>query len=167
MTLHVAYLLLGANIAPFENIVAALRKLREITSLEAISPLWETAAVGSQGPNFLNMVVRVNSVLSADELKFFHLRRIEQELGRVRTADKNAPRTIDIDILMWDSVIFETNLWTQAHILCPLSALLPHLVDPQTGLSLEQLCKVFQRLASVILRNDLDLTEFSDDTALT
>jgi 2-amino-4-hydroxy-6-hydroxymethyldihydropteridine diphosphokinase len=155
--LHPAYLLLGSNIQPVENIQAAVACLQSFFELPAISPIWETPAIGASGPNFLNLVVEITTDLEPDTLKYQVLRQIESQLGRVRQANKNAPRTIDIDILIYDRVILETNLWMQAHIACPLAGLLPDLVNPQTGLPLSQIAEELRNRAPAQLRSDIQI----------
>ncbi len=152
--LHPVYLLLGSNIRPEENIKAAVEQLQAYFEMRAISPVWETPAIGSDGPNFLNLVVEIAADLEPDALKYQVLRQIEAQLGRVRKADKNAPRTIDLDILIYDRVILEPNIWLQAHIACPLSGLLPDLVDPQTGRTLAQTAADLETKVPVRIRSD-------------
>ncbi len=59
-------------------------------------------------PNFLNAAVLIETDLTAAELKEQVLQVIERELGRVRTADKNAPRTIDLDIALFGDQVLMT-----------------------------------------------------------
>ena len=79
---------------------------------------WETQAVGSPGPNFLNTAVKITTGLEMSALKLSVLRSVEQELGRVRTSDKNAPRTIDLDIIVFDDEICESNYGRLSSVLC-------------------------------------------------
>ncbi len=160
MKSHDVYLLLGSNIQPEQNIRAALAVLRNQVSIQAISPVWETPAVGSVGPDFLNLVVFITAQFSQEDLKYLVLRKLETQLGRVRSADKNAPRPIDLDILIYDNNNLEPNIWLQAHIACPLSGLLPDLVDPNTGSRLSELAQNFQLSTSVLQRPDLHFAEF-------
>ena len=159
MSLHEVYLLLGANIHPEQNIRSALNLLRNHVEIKAISSVWETPAIGSDGPNFLNLVVYLTCRFSPDELKFHVLRKIEAQLGRVRSADKNAPRPMDMDILIYDQNSLEPDIWLQAHIACPLSTLQPDLVDPKTGMLLSQLALNYQQISTVSRRTDLDFNE--------
>ncbi len=159
MSLHEVYLLMGTNIRPEKNIRAALDLLRDFVSIKAISPVWETPAIGSDGPNFLNLVIHLTCRFSQEELKYQVLRKIEAQLGRVRSEDKNAPRPMDLDILLFDKLSLEPGIWSQAHIACPLSTLLPDLVDPGTGMRLSQRSHYFQQTTGVRQRSDLHFND--------
>jgi 2-amino-4-hydroxy-6-hydroxymethyldihydropteridine diphosphokinase len=152
---HPVYLLLGSNIQPEANIRAALVCLQATLDVHAVSPVWETTAIGSDGPNFLNLVVKIATSLDPEELKLRVLRPIESKLGRVRKADKNAPRTIDLDILIYDCVIIEPNVWLQAYIACPLAGLLPDIKHAQTGATLAEVAAQLAQIVPVHLRDDL------------
>jgi len=106
--------------------------------LEGISAVWETPAVGSDGPNFLNAAVVIYTSLEALELKEQALRPLEARLGRVRSADKFAPRTLDIDIVTWNALILDHNIWRHAHLAVPVAELLPCYQSDETGEYLEQ-----------------------------
>lgn len=96
---NTAYLSLGSNIEPEANLPAAVRLLAQMTRLTVVSRVWETTPVGLSGQaNFLNAAVVVETDLPALALKHEVLEVIERQLGRVRQADKNAPRPIDLDI---------------------------------------------------------------------
>ena len=149
------YLLLGSNIQPEANLEAAIRLLRGQVELHSLSPVWETPAVGSNGPNFLNLVAEIQTPMEIEALKLQVLRPIETRLGRVRTPDKNAPRTIDLDIIIYDKIIMDPNIWRQAHIACPLASLLPDLVEPQTGIPLSRIAARLQQNVFIRLRADV------------
>jgi len=94
-----------------------------------------------QQPLFLNGVVKVRTGLDALTLKLDVLRGIESVLGRVRTADAHAARTIDLDILLYDSAIIEEpklripdpDIRERPFLAIPLLELAPDLVLPDTG----------------------------------
>lgn len=136
--MHRAYLLLGSNIAPLENMRAAYRLLQAAGEIAACSQLWETVAVGSNGPNFLNATLCFLTPLSAEEMRENIIHPIENQLGRVRTHDKNAPRTMDIDIILFDELIVDDSLWRRLHIAVPLAELIPTLKNPTTGQKLNE-----------------------------
>src|SRR5574337_356894 len=96
---HRIHLSIGSNIAPEYHLRRGIALLREHGKVERISTVWESHAVGTQGPNFLNACALLLSTSSTAELKAGVLRPIEAALGRVWSEDKNAPRTIDLDIV--------------------------------------------------------------------
>jgi 2-amino-4-hydroxy-6-hydroxymethyldihydropteridine diphosphokinase len=133
-----AIILIGSNIDPVENIGKAIKILRSQTEICKTSKVYETEAVGSPGPNFLNLAVLLKTSHQAEELKWAVLRPIEQKLGRQRSIDKNAPRTIDLDIAIFDGVIVDSNLWEQFYMAVPVTELCPDLKNLETGQTLNQ-----------------------------
>jgi 2-amino-4-hydroxy-6-hydroxymethyldihydropteridine diphosphokinase len=139
---HRAYLCLGSNIRPAENIRAAVRLLRSRAHVLALSTCWETQAVGSDGqpgtaPNFLNIAACIATPLEPGALKEQLIAPIEQALGRVRSADKYAPRTIDLDICVFDDQLLDRGLWKRSYLALTLAELLPELRDPGSGETLQ------------------------------
>ena len=98
-----AYLALGSNLGDRQRFLdEAVRRLRAVPGLtiRRVSAYYETAPVGGpdgQGP-YLNAAVEVETGLTPEALLAL-LRRIEEDLGRVRTAH-HGPRTIDLDLLL-------------------------------------------------------------------
>lgn len=137
---HTAYIGLGSNIEPEKNLPEAIRKLSERTDVVAISSAWRAAAVGKPAPDFLNAAAKIHTDLPADELQKNVLRKIEAELGRVRGPDKFAPRTIDLDILVFDDTQIDEDLWRFAHLTVPLAEIYPEYTNP-AGESLKEVAK--------------------------
>ena len=128
--LHRAYLSLGSNIQPETNLVRAIELLRRHGRLERISSAWESESVGAPGPNYLNACVLLLTPLSQPALKEQALLPIETELGRERSADKFAPRTIDIDIVLYDGISSDNKYWEQAFVVVPLAEIYPEYQNP-------------------------------------
>jgi 2-amino-4-hydroxy-6-hydroxymethyldihydropteridine diphosphokinase len=118
-------LLLGSNIQPEKNLALGVDLLRSQVKIIRASSVWETPAVGSPGLNFLNLALLVSTALDAALFKEQVIRPLEMQLGRVRSADKNAPRTIDIDIIIFDDQLLDPNLWRFAHRAVPVAEILP------------------------------------------
>jgi 2-amino-4-hydroxy-6-hydroxymethyldihydropteridine diphosphokinase len=136
---HQAIIGLGSNISPIDNMRSALYLLGRIVNIEAVSSFWQTPAIGSSGPEFLNAAVLVSTDLSANELKDQILSPIENLLGRVRTKDPNAPRTIDLDILLFDSHLLDPHIWDYAHMCVPVAEILPEYKHPQSGETIKEI----------------------------
>lgn len=131
-TFHKVILLIGSNIHPHENIQRAVEILRSQFSLTQVSSIIETEPYRSTGDNFLNLAVEIDTGLPPQDLKSV-LRQIEADLGRIRTADKYAPRTIDLDITVFDGKIVDEELWVRAFVACPVADLMPDLMQAETG----------------------------------
>jgi 2-amino-4-hydroxy-6-hydroxymethyldihydropteridine diphosphokinase len=142
---HRFYLNIGSNIQPEMNLPKTIDLLRAYGEVQAVSNAWETHAVGAQGPNFLNASVIFLSQLDPDELKLKIIGAIEVALGRVRSPDKNAPRTIDIDIIMVDGKPFNIDRWNNPFVVVPMSELAPELEHP---IDHKKLAQVAERMSS-------------------
>jgi 2-amino-4-hydroxy-6-hydroxymethyldihydropteridine diphosphokinase len=127
---HEFYLGLGSNIEPEVNLRQAIESLQGRGTIEAFSSVWESAPVGSDGPNFLNLCVRYMTDSDQSVLKSGVLNPIESRLGRTRSDNRNAPRTIDIDILMVDGASVNAERWSNAFVVVPMAELLPESMHP-------------------------------------
>lgn len=76
--------------------------------------------------------------LDKQRLKESMINCIESALHRIRTEDKNAPRTIDIDVIYFDGVLIDRDVWKKAFAAIPVGELLPDLVNPETGITLSE-----------------------------
>ena len=142
-----ATILLGSNINPEENITKAKNLLMKECKLLKYSQIWETEAIGNDGPDFLNSAITIESPLSENNLKNQILRKIEMDLGRVRSDNKYAPRTIDLDIIIFDGQVIDQDLWTRSFIASPISDLYPDLQQPSNKKTLLQVAKKLQSSA--------------------
>jgi 2-amino-4-hydroxy-6-hydroxymethyldihydropteridine diphosphokinase len=127
---HLAYLSLGSNIRPAENLVRALQLLQEHGRIERISNAWESKSVGAEGPNYLNACIAYTTPLAWHELKEQVIIPIELQLGRRRTQNKNAPRTMDIDIILFDDKACDDKSWEKAFVVIPLAEIYPGYHNP-------------------------------------
>lgn len=128
--LHRAYLCLGSNIQPEANLVQAIHFLEQHGKIEKISSAWESQSVGAEGPNYLNACVEFVTHFPRTELKEQVLLPIEVKLGRIRTANKFTPRTIDIDIILFDDRSCDDKSWEKAFVVIPLAELYPSYQNP-------------------------------------
>ncbi|MCC6499339.1 MAG: 2-amino-4-hydroxy-6-hydroxymethyldihydropteridine diphosphokinase [Anaerolineales bacterium] len=144
--LHLAYLSLGSNIEPESNLPKAARLLAQHGQVGKISSVWETKPVGGGGGgNYLNACLEYETSLSQTALKENVLRPIETQLGRKRSADKFAPRTIDIDILVFDGEIVGERWLAQAFVVVPLAEILPEIQTPAAGETIQEIAARLRR----------------------
>jgi 2-amino-4-hydroxy-6-hydroxymethyldihydropteridine diphosphokinase len=148
---------LGSNIAPEKNLAQAVRLLRSICTIIAVSSVYRTAPQGfSDQPDFLNMAAQISTSLSPERLKSNVLDWIEHELGRKRDPlNKNAPRTIDLDISLWGDAVIEygakpwrvpdPDIVRFAHVAIPLAELAPDFVHPTEKVTLAEIAGRFNR----------------------
>lgn len=160
-----ACIALGSNIQAEHYLPEAVRRLAARCRVLAVSPVYETAPVGkTDQPNFLNAAVLIETDLSAEALKTQVLQVIERDLGRVRTADKNAPRTIDLDIALFGESVLDVgarhipdpDILRYAHLAVPLAALAPDLRHPETGQTLAEIARNLPA-AGLRVREDVNL----------
>jgi 2-amino-4-hydroxy-6-hydroxymethyldihydropteridine diphosphokinase len=138
------YLNLGSNIEPEKNIPQAVKLLKEVAKVESVSSVWETKSAGYDGANFLNVCVLFLTKLNTDELKEKIIRPIESQLGRVRNENRYAPRTIDIDIILFDETPHNLETWNHAFVIIPLAELIPNFVHPFEDKSLVEVAEQIQ-----------------------
>ncbi|MCF6094673.1 2-amino-4-hydroxy-6-hydroxymethyldihydropteridine diphosphokinase [Microaerobacter geothermalis] len=146
-----AYLGLGANIGDREDqLIKALELINSNNEMEVtkLSSVYETEPVGYiEQPPFLNMVIEINTYLEPEAL-LYRLLFIEKSLGRERKL-KWGPRTIDIDILLYDKleinrpdlIIPHPRMIERAFVIIPLMDLNPDLMIPGLGKSVKELAK--------------------------
>ena len=97
----------GSNIQADTHIQQAFEQLEKIDPQVKMATLLHTKAVGfTEQADFINTAFSFHCALNATDLKV-HLKAIEAQLGRVRTSNKNGPRTIDLDIVKIDKVIVD------------------------------------------------------------
>ena len=125
MKINRAVLGLGSNIDPEENTQKAIELIRAEFSLIKTSSFVRTEPVGfkEQAP-FLNGALLIETELDAASLKA-RLREIEAELGRVRAENKNGPRTIDLDILVWNGAVVDDDVYEREFLKSSIIEILP------------------------------------------
>ena len=139
----IAYLALGANLGdPAATVNAAFAAISGLpqTTLLARSALYRTAPVGIlEQPEFINAAARVDTALAPEAL-LDALLAIEQDFGRVREL-RNGPRTLDLDVLLYNDLVLDTprltlphpRLHLRAFVLYPLADVVPSPDFPLPG----------------------------------
>ncbi len=135
---------LGDSLALVEAAVQTLSRDPDIV-LVSQSHWYQTVAIGPVQPDYVNGCVVVKTGRSPESLLQLLL-EIEQQFGRERT-EHWGPRTLDLDLLLYDAVVLQTPFLTLPHprmaqrafVLIPLAELLPQWIDPLSGLTILQL----------------------------
>jgi len=145
------YVSLGSNVEREARIRQAVQSLRAHFGEIDLSPVYDSAAVGFDGSNFLNLVAGLNTSLEVEAVAaIFHA--IEDQLGRDRSLPKFASRPIDLDILTYDDLILDVpgiriprpEILKNAFVLKPLQDIAAQQIHPETG---ESYAKLWQRMA--------------------
>lgn len=156
-----AYLCLGSNIKPEDNIRFAVQRLQQDFSSVSTSNVYKSTAVGFDGDDFLNLALSLSTDLSLEEL-LRYADALEQEAGRIRVRRGNYDsRTLDIDVVMFGDLLGthkgrewpSEDIQDNAHVLLPMSEIAGNEKHPALGVKFEQLWKEFdqgdQRLKQV------------------
>ena len=121
---------IGSNINPKINI----KKAKELISLKVkilkISSFIETEPLEvKKQNNFINGSILIKTDMNKNALKFW-LRNLEDKLGRMRTSNKYGPRTIDLDILVWNGEVVDGDVYKRSFLRSSMKELLPDLKLP-------------------------------------
>lgn len=115
----------GSNIKPMENIELAKEKLSSCTKMVDTSTFVRTEPIGYKDQNeFYNGAFLVSTQKKYNEFKNL-LKKIENDLGRKRTGNINGPRTIDLDILVWNDMIVDEDVYERDFLKNAIRELLP------------------------------------------
>lgn len=139
-----ALLSLGSNLQPQQHLHAAVEALRARFGTIAVSPAYRTAAVGFDGPDFLNNAVAIETDLPLQTLDDW-LHALEDAHGRDRSGPRFSDRTLDIDVVFYGDLIVEgpghlripRPELKHAFVLKPLADIAPAFRDPVSGLTLD------------------------------
>lgn len=149
-----AFIAAGSNIDPEKNIRSAVRLLGNHARVVDSSTFYRTEPLGRPDrPFYLNGVIEIETDMPPEKLKRDVLRRIERHLGRVRTPDRYAPRTIDLDLIAYDDIVMHTpelvlphpDIAARPFVAVPLAELAPDLIFPGSTTSIRDIAASFSR----------------------
>lgn len=113
MKVNSAIISIGSNIDAEANIAKMITYLEEKVKIVKVTPLIKTKPIGIENqPDFTNGAVKIETLLPKENLNLL-LKSIEDQLGRDRTAAKFGPRTIDLDIVVWNGEIVDNDYYTR------------------------------------------------------
>jgi 2-amino-4-hydroxy-6-hydroxymethyldihydropteridine diphosphokinase len=143
------YVSAGSNVEPEKNLRRALLELGKCYRLMC-STAYRNKAVGFEGQDFINLVIGFDTYNSVDTV-IAHLQQAEASCGRPRAAPKWAPRTMDLDLLLYGDLVREdlriprADLVKRAYMLRPMAELAPEAVHPVLGKTMLELWNEFDR----------------------
>ena len=163
------YITLGSNIEPESNLPAAVSLLKQTGDVVKVSSVYESDPVGNpDDPQFLNAALLWKTTLKPQKLKE-HLLAIEQQLNRVRDPhDPNSPRTIDLDLALYNREVFELgqrtvpdpDILVRPFVAIPLAEIDPDYVHPVVGTTLQAIAEGLSHNATALtIRHDISLSE--------
>lgn len=130
------YISLGTNVEPERHVIAGVADLQRHLGALQLSRVFESEAVGFNGTNFLNMVIGAETELSIAEVNAL-FKQIEQDNGRQVQAKKFSPRSLDLDLLLYDDAVCQLpivlprgEILYNAFVLWPLAELIPNALHP-------------------------------------
>jgi 2-amino-4-hydroxy-6-hydroxymethyldihydropteridine diphosphokinase len=140
----------GSNIDPLRNLSAALERLEHSYPPLRVSPAYRNKAVGFAGDDFVNLVVGFNTDQTLEQVRA-RLQQIESECGRPREAPKWAPRSMDLDILLFDAevrnepglIVPRPDLVKRPYMLKPIVDIAPDLQHPTLHRTMRELWDEF------------------------
>ena len=162
-----AYVGIGSNVEPERHIVMAVQALRGRFGALTLSPVYKNKAVGFEGDDFLNGVIGLDTELSVPALKAT-LDEVELACGRERGAARFAPRTLDLDLLVYGDTVDAAaklprgDILRYAFVLKPLADIAPDLRHPRDGRTMAAMWAAFpherEPLEVVSLETPADMT---------
>lgn len=164
--MSVVFISIGSNLGNrVQNCLNAIEEICSFSKLSAVSSAYETEPVGvNDQPWFVNCVVKIETALSPLSL-LKQLQDTEQKLGR-RCKGTLEPRTIDLDIVFYDNLVFKTQELVIPHprahkrrfVLEPMCEIEPDFLHPVIGLSIRELLNQLVDYGKVIRIGRLSTT---------
>lgn len=149
------YISLGSNVQREYHVKNGLHALTQAFNISfeqlILSSLFESDAVGFSGNAFYNMAIGIKTQCSVEQVAQ-KLRKVEIEYGRALDAKKFSPRTLDLDLLLYDDLIIDTpaqlprdEIDKNAFVLWPLSEIAPMLIHPLLKLNYQTLWQRYNK----------------------
>ena len=152
------YVAAGSNVEPERNLALATQLLRREFADVRFSPWYRNRAVGFEGADFINFVAGFTTQLPIEEV-LSRLHATEVACGRPRDAPRWAPRSMDLDVLLYGDLVCDVpglklprpDLLKRSFMLGPLAVLAPDLVHPTEKVTIGALWQRFDRSAHALV----------------
>ncbi len=156
------FLGLGSNVDPQQNLRLAVDELRRRYGSLVLSNVYQSSAVGFEGSDFLNLVVRLKSGETPADMHV-QIESIHDMAGRERGDAKFISRALDIDLLLYDDLVIDkppirlprTDVLKYSFVLLPMQELAPDLVHPVTGRTMAEHWATFDQASHPLVLSDL------------
>jgi 2-amino-4-hydroxy-6-hydroxymethyldihydropteridine diphosphokinase len=156
---HAVYVAAGSNVDAERNLATARAEILRTWPDAHFSPAYRNRAVGFDGPDFINWVVGFTTDMPIERV-VERLRAIETQCGRPRAAPKWAPRSMDLDILLFDAWVVEhadyklprPDLVKRPYMLGPMAEIAPTVMHPTLGKTMAELWAAFDAAAHPMTR---------------
>jgi 2-amino-4-hydroxy-6-hydroxymethyldihydropteridine diphosphokinase len=143
---------IGSNIDRERSVRAGVAELKQAYGEVQLSSVYESDAVGFDGDAFYNLVAAFDTEDSVEQV-VANLAGIEDRHGRLRSGERFAPRTLDLDLLLFGDEIITTEKYhvprdeipRYAFVLWPLAEIAPEMKHPETGDSFAQMWDKFDK----------------------
>lgn len=123
--MNTAVIGVGSNINPEDNIKHAKQKISSKVKLIRSSSFVKTEPIGFKNQdNFCNGAFLVETVMKFEKFEAF-LKKVEIELGRTKNVNKDRPRTIDLDIVVWNNKVVDKEVYDRAFLKNSIIELIP------------------------------------------
>ncbi len=159
------YISIGSNIDKDQHIRQGVQELAAHYAPLTLSTVYESRAIGFEGDDFYNLVAGFDTQDTPAQLGAV-LAGIEQRSGRVRNGVRFAPRTLDLDILLYGDLVQHDGthqlprgeIDEYACVLCPLAEIAPNERHPETGITYRDMWRRFSDATQPLVPVDLTLS---------
>lgn len=156
------YVAVGGNVEPLKYVRRALTLLEEEFGSLTVSPAYRNPAVGFAGEDFINLVIAFETSLPPAAVRE-KLQSVERRCDRPAQSPRWAPRTMDLDILLYDGLVSDApglelprpDLLRKAYMLRPLAEIAPELIHPVEGRTMRALWEAFgsdHQMKGIVIR---------------
>ncbi len=159
---HQIYISVGSNVERDKHTRAGLTALANEFGTLDLSNVYESEAVGFSGSHFYNLVVGAHTTKSVKNV-CDTLKRIERENGRVRGEKKFAPRTLDLDLLLYDDLVTSDGvelprgeITYNAFVLLPLNEIATRYLHPTANKTIGELWQSYDKTKQKLWKIDFN-----------
>ncbi|HDN27358.1 MAG TPA: 2-amino-4-hydroxy-6-hydroxymethyldihydropteridine diphosphokinase [Thioploca sp.] len=158
------YVSIGSNIEPLRYIRTGLADMQRQFGVLTLSSVYESEAIGFEGDNFYNLIAGFDTRMTVQTVASI-LRIIEKNNDRKRTSERFSARTLDLDVLLYDDLIFKDKevevprdeILKYAFVLLPLAEIASNVKHPVTKQQLGDLAQAFDKTRQSLWRVEVSV----------